>query len=207
MKTRILALLLAAGFSLLAIPQLTAEPVTLPAGTVLYLRNDIPISTEFSQRGYPVRATVVQPFLYASEEVIPIGSTLTGKLRYVKRPGRFRGRGELHLVFEQLELATGETYSLQAVLYAIDNPDSGLEVVHEGTLRNSPQRKKETVILGVGAGTSAVIGSIVGGPAGAAIGAGIGGGVMLARRGRHAYLDAGAEFRVELITPLQIAGR
>lgn len=204
MRTRTVSLFPAAVIFLFAAAQLAAEPLRLPAGTILHLRNDTPISTEFSTRGDAVRATVVQPFLYASQELIPIGSTLTGKLRYVKKPGRLWGRGELRIVFDQLELSTGETYSLHAVVYAVDNPETGIEVTDEGDLRSSPQRKKEALLLGAGAGTGAVIGGAAAGPAGAAIGAGIGGGIMLVRRGRHAYLDTGAEFQVELTAPLKI---
>lgn len=199
--------LLLAGMALVAVAQVAAEPVTLPAGTILHLRNDTPVSSEYSAPGDPIRATVVQPFLYASRELIPMGSVLTGTLQHVKKPGRIRGRGELRLVFESIKLPNGEKYSVQAVVRALDNPDMGVEVTDEGTLHSSSSRKKDAMWLGAGAGTGAIIGGVAGGPAGAAIGAGIGSGALLVRRGRHVYLEAGSEFQVEFTTPLALETR
>ncbi|MBI4462081.1 MAG: hypothetical protein HY653_04165 [Acidobacteria bacterium] len=204
MKVNYVRWLLGLTVAFVAASPLAAEPVTLPAGTVLHLRNDIPLSTEFSTPHDAVRATVVQPFVFASEKLIPVGSILTGKLRHVKKPGRLFGRGELRVVFDQLELPTGETYSLVAVIRTVDNPQGVVDVTSEGTMRSTSTPRKEAAWTGAGAGAGAVVGGLAGGPAGAAIGAGIGGGAMLARRRRHVYLDAGAEFQVELTTPLQI---
>ena len=201
-------MLLASLVVLAAAAELLAESVTLPPGIVLRVRNDISISTENNLRGDPVQATVVEPVLFASQEVVPIGTTLTGKLREVKKPGRLRGRGQLRLVFQRLELPTGEVYSLRAVVLEVDDVNGELEVISEGALRGASSRRKDATAVGAGAGTGAVIGGIAAGPAGAIIGAGIGGGVMLGdrlvRRGRHAYLDAGTELLVELTHPVQL---
>lgn len=187
-----------------ALPSFAAEPVALPVGIVLHLRNDTTVSTEFSEPGTLVAATVTQPFFYASQRVIPVASVLSGQIRYVKRPGRLWGRGELRLVFEKIQLPSGEVYSLQAVVRALDTPGIGLEVTSEGTLRSSTSRKRQATELGGGGGVGAVIGGVTAGPAGAAIGAGIGSGAMWLRRSRHAHFEAGTEFQVELTTPLQL---
>jgi len=205
MKKVAVRFLLGLWFPLVASLPLAGEPVSLPAGTILHLRNDTTISTEFSEERVLVRATVVQPFLYASQELIPVGSVLTGRVHHLKKPGRFTGRGELRIVFDQLELPSGETYSLQAVIVTIDNPEAGVEVTAEGSLRSTPTQKRDAVLLGAGAGTGAVVGGVAAGPAGALLGAGIGSGAMLARRGRQTHFDAELEFQAQLLAPLLLA--
>ncbi len=78
------------------------------------MRNDTSISTENNLGGDPVQATVVEPVLFASQELLPIGTRLTGRLCGVKKPGRLKGTRRTTARLRALGIARGgKVYSLR----------------------------------------------------------------------------------------------
>jgi hypothetical protein len=93
-------------------------------------------------------------------QVIPVGSKARGHLVEAKPSGRFKGRAELMLRLDELDVR-GLRYSVQT------------SVVSQVT---TGHKKRNLVLIGGGSGLGAAIGAIAGGGAGALIGAGAGAG-------------------------------
>lgn len=171
-----------------------------PVGTRLQVRLDTEISTQRNLEGDPVSATVVEPAVVGGQQIVPVNSTLTGRIARLKRPGRVMGRAEIRIVYDTLTLPNGRSYAISS--WVVDVAGVQAHADEEGTIKGESSRKKDAGAVAGGAAAGAAIGGIAAGGAGAAIGAGAGGLIMLGdrlmRRGKHATLPAGSEMVVEI---------
>jgi type IV secretion system protein VirB10 len=137
---------------------------------------------------------------------IPEGSVVRGTVSHVERPGRVKGRGELGLRFDELELPDGQVYQVSASLTDLSGEKE--TVGEEGEVKGEGTKKRDAATIGAGAGIGAVIGAISGGGKGAAtggaIGAGAGAGVVLLTRGKDVEIRRGAELAMQLDRPLTV---
>ena len=78
------------------------ETITIPAGTLLEVRLMTALSTKASQEGDPFSGRIVEPIFIGGEEVLPAGSTLEGRVTYVKDPGHVKGKAEMRLLAESI---------------------------------------------------------------------------------------------------------
>lgn len=166
--------------------------VTIPAGTLVPVELQTPVSSVSSNVEDAVRATVRRAVTIDGYEAIPAGSTLRGVVTDVQRSGRVKGLAHVALRFNSLEAR-----------------DERLDVQTGTVARTAPATKKEDATkIGIGAGAGAVIGGIVGGGSGAAKGAAIGGaggtGAVLATRGKEVSLPSGANLSVKLTAPVTV---
>jgi hypothetical protein len=168
---------------------------TLPVGTTLPLELKSTIASDVSEVEDTVRATVRTPVTIGGQEVLPIGTELTGHVTEAERAGRVKGRARLAFQFTSLRY-DGERKSLRT------DP-----VVQEAEATKGEDATK----IGIGAGAGAVIGAVVGGKSGAAKGAAIGGaagtGAVMATRGKEVRLEPGTDIAVRLAAPLSIRVR
>lgn len=188
-------------FAALALPVLgRADEGAIPAGTRLRVRLDTELSTRHNMEGDPVRATVVEPAFVGSQQVVPVNSTLAGRVARLKKPGRAHGRAEIRIVYDTLTLPNGRSYPVNATVVNVAGVRAHTD--EEGTIKGESSRKKDVGAVAAGAGVGAAVGGMAAGGTGAAVGAGVGGLIMLGdrltRRGKHATLPAGSEMVVEV---------
>lgn len=191
-------------------PRLTraTRPVTnntpayynVSAGQVIQVRMNEQISSETARIGDRFTTTVMIPIYTRGVEVIPAGSTITGRVTNVKRAQRQSKAGWLSVAFISLQLPNGTTRSINGSLTALNN--EGATFDEEGQVTGRGATKRNVVFIGGGAATGALIGAIAGGGKGAGIGAGVGAGLGVAgaflSKGKEAVVKPGTEFGVIL---------
>ena len=173
---------------------------SVAAGQTLQVRMNEHLSSESARRGDRFTATVMIPVYVRGVEVIPAGSTVTGRVTNVKRAQRRGKAGWLSVAFVSLELPNGMTRGINGSLTDLTN--EGATFDEEGQVTGRGSTKRNAVFIGGGAATGALIGAIAGGGKGAGIGAGVGGGLGVAgalfSRGKEAVVKPGTEFGVIL---------
>jgi hypothetical protein len=173
---------------------------TVPANTVIRVRINQQLSGRTARIGDRFSTNVTEPVhAGAGVEVIPVGSKVWGRVTSVRRAGR-RTPGNITVAFNQVELPSGKTYTINGSLTSLqaDNVNSD----NEGTVSGSGNRKRDAVFIGGGAATGAIIGAIAGGGKGAGIGAILGGalgtGARVYEKEQDAEVKSGTEFGVIL---------
>jgi hypothetical protein len=131
-------------------PVRKAEPLVVPADTVLTVRLGDAVGSKISQPGQAFSGTLVDAVLVGSKTALPAGAPASGTVVDAKPLGRFKGGAALEL---QLNSVGG--YPVQTV--AVTQTAKG--------------GKRTAVAVGGGAGLGAIIGGLAGGGKGAAIGA------------------------------------
>jgi hypothetical protein len=181
--------------------------LTVAEGTKIAFTLNNGLSTKSNREGDPFSGVVSRSVRVGDQVVIPEGSVVRGQVSHVQRPGRVKGRGELGLRFDRLEIPGGESYDLSASLTDLDEKEKET-VTEEGQVKGEGSKKRDAAEIGAGAGIGAVIGAIAGGGKGAAIGAGggaaAGTGLVLLQRGKDIDLKRGREMAIQLDRPLTI---
>jgi type IV secretion system protein VirB10 len=180
-------------------------PLVVPVGTTIPLALVNSISTKTAKDGDGVYARTTFPITVNNEIVIPVGTSIKGKITEVVRPGRVKGKAELTISFQQIIFPSGNTLPLYATL---------------GSVGEAGTRKGETTIEAEGtkgqdAGTVAATsanGAIIGGLGartvkGAGIGAGagaaVGSAIVLLTRGKDVVLHPGTTLEIVLDRPIE----
>ena len=176
----------------------SAEPatVTIPAGTHLPLVLQNSVNTKTAAVGDSLYFETVYPIVVENRILVPVGSFVRGTVTDVKRPGRVKGRGELHVRFDELTLPNGYTVALKASL-ASAGAGQGEEVQREeGVVKGDSTKADDLGTVAATTGTGAGVGGLTtGSRKGAGIGAGIGAAAGLAAvlltRGKELELPRG----------------
>ena len=156
-----LALLLAGSIALAAHKESNrVTPVAVPEATALRVSLDQGISSNQSRPGDHFEATVVDPVVVDGKTVIPEGATAEGMVVDARPSGHLRGRAELRLVLDSVEV-NGTSYDVRTTSFN----DRG---------RN--HKKRNWALIGGGAGGGALIGALAAGGKGALIGGPVGAG-------------------------------
>ncbi|HLN99621.1 MAG TPA: hypothetical protein VK208_14265 [Pyrinomonadaceae bacterium] len=180
----------------------TVAPVyyNVNAGQVIRVRMNQNITSETAHVGDQFSTTVVEPVYAGGVEVIPAGSTITGRVATVTRASRKSRAGTLGVHFVALRLPTGIARTINGDL--TDATASNVNADNEGEISGRSATKRNVVFIGGGAATGAVIGAIAGGGKGAGIGTLVGGGLGAAgavfSKGHEAVVKSGTEFGVVL---------
>jgi hypothetical protein len=171
--------------------------VTIPSGTPLPIELRTSVASDTSHVEDPVQASLTRDVTIGGAEVLPAGTRLRGHVTDVSRSGRVKGRAQLAMRFN-----------------GIDLPDEGgAMVIHTTVIAREAEgtQKKDAAKVGGGAAGGAIIGGILGGGGGAAKGAVIGGaagtGVVLSTRGKEVRLDAGTPLSIKLLEPIKVRVR
>ena len=188
----------------------TAQNHFIPAGTTLHCRLTQTLSTKVNFQSDPFVATVTEPLVIDGKHVIPVGSTIDGRVAWLVRPGRVRGAGEMRLDAEKVTLPDGRSFPLSAVLVQAYGADGTKVQDEEGSLRGPTSRWNDLKEIGLGMGGGGFIGTMLGGAHGALIGGAIGGAAGLAdtlrRRGKDLTLPTGTQLNYQLTRELVIQG-
>jgi hypothetical protein len=185
-----------------------AETFTIPAGSTIHCRLVQTISTKLNFQGDAFTAEVTEPYVVNGVEIIPVGSTITGRIADLLRPGRIRGVGEMRLAAEQIAFPDGRTAQINAVLLTAYGAD-GVKVDNvEGLVKGPSSRFRDIKEVGLGMGGGGFVGTLFGGVHGALIGGIIGGGAALAdtlrKRGQDLTLPTGTQLNYQLTRPMLV---
>jgi len=178
--------------------------LSLPAGTALKMKLENNLATFSSQNGDSFSARVTEAVMLDGKTVLPIGTTVQGRVTKVNEPRRIAGKPTIGIFPEAVVLPNGERYMLNAVLVDT-NRGHGTDVNEEGQFKGAGHDGKDLTEIGFGTGGGMLVGGLIGGGKGTLIGGTVGATLTVAHwlgKKRSAMLPAGTELVMELSRPL-----
>lgn len=159
----------------------------LPKGTRIVLKLDVELSSNVSSVNDTFLATIAKPVKVREATVLPIGTTIEGRVSAVERASGGGQSGSLDIVFETLKLP-GEIRRIEGFMVTppVERPSRTVTFL--------------SIIGGLAAGAAvggaarSSSGAIVGGAVGAAVGTG----AALLHKGREVRINKDQEFEIEL---------
>lgn len=179
----------------------TSSPV--PAGTTLMVRLDTTLATFSNRVGDPFQAKVTQAVVVNGNTLIPVGTTVEGRVTKVNEPRRISGKPTIGILPEAVILPTGERYFLDATL--VDTNIKGTDVSAEGQFKGTGHDRRDTLEVGGGTAGGMLVGGLIGGGPGILIGGAVGASATTVHwltKHRSATLPAGTELTLELNRPM-----
>ncbi len=139
-----------------------ANDIALPSGTQLNVRLTNTLSTKGSEEGDPWVGKVEDPIYAAGQEVVPVDSTVHGRVTFVKPAGRATGKGEMRLVAETISTPEQGTFTIVARLQDAQDSTGTKLKDNEGTVEGPGKSIKNTAKeAGIGAAGGAAVGTLV----------------------------------------------
>jgi len=177
----------------------------IPEKTRITLQLNKHLSTKSNSEGDPFTAVVTTPVLLGDKIVIPKGSEVTGSVSRIIRPGRFKGKAVMNILFQSINIPGRGQLPIVASLARVGSEGSG--VVHaEGTMEGDSSVGSDIGKVIIPGAVGAGIGGLAGGGQGAAIGTGIGTAIGLATvfatRGKDIEVPRGSTLDIVLDKPL-----
>lgn len=187
----LLSVLLAFALLPLSVPFAAAQSV--PSGMDMVIRLDTPLSTRANRPGDPFTATVVEPDRYG-------GSIVNGHIRDIDQSGRLKGRTELSLAFDSIQLRRGRTEPFKAQVQNVYESDTVKIVDNEGNIKSGSRGEQTMKRSGIGGAVGGALGGVIGGGKGALLGvllgAGAGAGSLYAEGAKEIRLDPGTQIEI-----------
>ncbi|MHB1937924.1 MAG: hypothetical protein ACYCOR_15245 [Acidobacteriaceae bacterium] len=147
-----------------------AGPNQLPEGTTLTVSLNQQLSTATTQPGTIFSARLLAPVMKNNRIVIPVGSTVTGRVASVSEGRRITGGASIRLRPDEVVLPDGTRYFLHAEVYDLGNPRK-VKPDSEGNVVNVAHGKRTVAEAGLMGGGAAAAGfMIAGGPAALVVG-------------------------------------
>lgn len=151
------------------------RPGELREGTLLRARLVEKLSTISTEPGARFTAVLAEPVQKDGRVVMPVGSTIEGRVTTVHSGRRISGAAMIHLEAVAVVLPDGTRYNAHLQLIDTDQTRR-TKVDGEGSLVRRDHPKETLAAVGLATGGGAVAGALIGGGVGAAVGAGIGAG-------------------------------
>ncbi len=187
-------------------PQASGE-ITVAEGTRITLQLNQTLSTKMNIEGDPFTAMVSVPVYQGDHLVIPKGSIISGSVSRVVRPGRFKGKAVMNLLFDSIKIPGRGQFKIMASLARVDGEGSS-GVKSESTIKGESSVGGDVGRVAAPGLAGAGIGAAVGGTRGSAIGAGVGAAVGLAAvfatRGKDLEVKRGSTMDISLDRPLNL---
>jgi hypothetical protein len=190
--------------SLILIASFTCAQTALPTGTAVKMKLETSLATFSSKAGDPFSARVTEPVVLDGKTVIPIGTTVEGRVTKANEPRRIAGKPTIAIFPETVVLPNGDRFMLNATLVDT-NRGHGTDVNTEGQFKGAGHDGKDLTEIGMGTGGGMIIGGLAGGGKGLLIGGAIGATLTVAHwlgKHRSATLPAGTEMVMELSRPM-----
>jgi len=190
--------------SLILIASFAGGQTALPAGTAVKMKLETTLATFSSKAGDPFSARVTEPVVMNGKTVIPVGTTVEGRVTKTNEPRRIAGKPTIAIFPENLVFPNGDKFMLNASLVDT-NARRGTDVNSEGQFKGDGHDAKDLTEVGLGTGGGMLIGGLAGGGKGFLIGGAVGATVTVAHwlgKHRSAMLPAGTELVMELSRPL-----
>src|SRR2546428_10195411 len=179
---------------------------TLPAGTALKVKLENNLTTFSNKAGDPFSGRVTEAVVIDGKTVIPIGTTVQGRITKITEPRRIAGKPTIGIFPETVVLPNGERYMLNATL--VDTSlRAGTDVNEEGQFKGAGHDGKDITEIGMGTGGAMLVGGLIGGGQGMLIGGALGAPATVAHwlsKHRSAMLPAGTELVMELSRPMAL---
>jgi hypothetical protein len=150
------------------------------------------ISSKTAKIGDTFTTTTLEPVYSATGVVlIPLGSTITGRIDSVKPAAGGGKPGEIDVSFITINLPNGVKRSINGSLTELDSKSAKSD--NEGTASGDKMKYRKPIFIGGGA-TGGGIGAVIGAGAGAV------GGILAERKtkGEEATVKSGTEFAIVL---------
>lgn len=193
-----------------AINSAASGEIVLAEGTRIFIALNDPLSTKHSSEGDIFTADVVVPIYLKERLVLPKGTIVAGSISRIVKPGRFRGKALLNLLFQSVRIAGRVQLPLVASLATLE-PGGNAGVKAESTIEGEGSKGKDAAQVAKPSLSGAGIGALAGGGKGAAIGSAagavIGLGTVFASRGKDVELRKGSTLEIVLDRPLTIPDR
>jgi hypothetical protein len=183
------------------------EKIRLAEGTKIRFTLNDTLSTKKNREGDKFSGVVSRSVRVGDRVAIPEGSAVRGTVTHVQRAGRVKGRAELGLRLDEIELPNGTKLDVAASLSELDESEKE-KVTEEGQVEGQGSKGRDAATVATAAGVGTAIGAIAGGGKGAAIGAGsgaaVGAGAVLLTRGKDAKVKRGSELVFQLDRALSV---
>ena len=171
------------------------------SGTTFRVRMNGTISSKTARIGDRFTATVTEPvYSDTGVVVVPVGSTVTGRVDSVKAARKGGDPGQISVSFVSVRTPNGNTRAINGSLTDLNTKQAKSD--NEGTASGDDRKNDKLIFIGGGAAGGAVLGGLIGGGKGAGIGAILGGLGGLAgerlTKGEDAEVRSGTEFSVSL---------
>lgn len=176
----------------------------LPTGTAVKMKLETTLATFSSKAGDPFTARVSEPLVMDGKTVIPIGTTVEGRVTKSSEPRRIAGKPTIAIFPQNLILPNGDRFTLNASLVDT-NAGHGTDVNTEGQFKGAGHDGRDMTEIGAGTGGGMLIGGLAGGGKGLLIGGLVGATVTVTHwlsKHRSAMLPAGTELVMELNRPM-----
>lgn len=176
----------------------------LPTGTAVKMKLETTLATFSSKAGDPFTARVSEPLVMDGKIVIPIGTTVEGRVTKSTEPRRIAGKPTIAIFPQNLILPNGDRFTLNASLVDTD-AGHGTDVNTEGQFKGAGHDGRDMTEIGAGTGGGMLIGGLAGGGKGLLIGGVVGATVTVTHwlsKHRSAMLPAGTELVMELNRPM-----
>jgi hypothetical protein len=177
-------------------------------GTSIRVRMNNELSSKTARVGDRFTTTVTEP-VYSSNGVvvIPVGSTVTGRVDTVTPAKKGGDPGQIGVSFVSVRLPNGATRAINGSLTDLNTKQAKSD--NESTASGDDRKNDKLIFIGGGAAGGAILGGALGGGKGAAIGAILGGLGGLAgerfTKGEEAQVRSGTEFGVYLNQSISMA--
>ena len=175
------------------LPQQLPPSLTIPAGTILLIRTNDPLSSDHNQIGDQFTATLEQPIVVNGWVVARRGQVLVGQVKTAKKAGRIKGTSELDVELTDLTLVDGRQAPILTQLWKAS----------AGTSHG-----QDAATIGGTTALGALVGSAADWGRGAAIGAGAGAvlgiGAVLFTRGHPTELPPETALSFRLVDPVTV---
>ena len=192
--------------SLILMASFAWAQTALPTGTAVKMKLETTLATFSSKAGDSFSARVTEPVVMDGKTVIPIGTTVEGRVTKANEPRRVAGRPTIAIFPENMVLPNGDKFTLNASLVDT-NAGRGSDVNTEGQFKGAGHDGKDLTEIGVGTGGGMLIGGLAGGGKGFLIGGAVGATLTVTHwlsKHRSAMLPAGTELVMELNRPMMM---
>ncbi len=179
----------------------------LPIGTAVKMRLETALSTTTNKAGDQFAGRVTEDVAFKGKTVIPVGSSIRGRVVRVSEQRRYKGLPTLELHPEDVTLPNGDKYMLNAVI-ADAGRNSKTTVDDEGRIKGQGMNGRDKMEIAGGTAAGAGIGALIsqsgkGTLVGAAVVGGAAGVYWLSKY-KSASLAPGTEIIMELSRPMSM---
>ena len=184
-----------------AVSRTSANLYTVPRGERIRVRMNETLSSKTARAGDTFTTNVTEP-VYSNNGVvvIPVGSTIVGRVSSVKQAKKGGDPGSIDVNFTEVKLPNGTRRSINGSLTDLDTKKAKSD--NEGSASGDDRKNDKLIFIGGGAAGGAILGGAIGGGKGALIGGILGavGGLAGERltKGEDAEVKSGTEFGVYL---------
>jgi hypothetical protein len=190
--------------SLILVAGFAWAQTALPTGTAVKMKLETTLATFSSKAGDPFSARVTEAVVMDGKTVIPVGTTVEGRVTKTNEPRRIAGKPTIAIFPETLVLPNGDKFMLNATLVDT-NAHHGTDVDTEGQFKGAGHDGKDLTEIGMATGGGMLIGGLAGGGKGLLIGGAIAATITVSHwlgKHRSAMLPAGTELVMELSRPM-----